>query len=266
MRRRLVSALLAVVFAVVGGMTGPAVAAPAPVRTMTFNACGNVCRLGEVDTTTGNIAYQIRRRNVAVAMVQELCYSQFLALRGRLTGYGYSAVFGNASNGKHCDGDSPGHGRGFGVAIVARGTLYGAVVQKLPSPYANEAEPRVALGVNVRLGGRSLFVVTTHTAPRGPNLVVQMVALRSWLIPVAAVRPVLFGGDLNSLPDNSDLDGFYAAYREANNDRVNPLPTFETAPRKIDYLFGAKRFLRPQAVATVCTGYSDHCMYLGEFA
>lgn len=264
MKRRLVLALLAVVVAVVGGTPGAALAA-APVRVMTFNACGNVCRLGEVDATTKNIAYQIRRRNVGVAMLQELCYSQFLMLRERLAKYGYAAVFGPASTGAKCDSDLPGHGRVFGVGIVARGPMSGAVLQHLPSPYAIEPERRVALGVNVRLAGRSVFVVTTHTAPRGPNLVVQMVALRAWLVPLSTIRPVLFGGDLNSLPTSSDLDGFYTAYREADN-RANPMPTFETSPRKIDYLFGAKHYLKPRGSATVRTGYSDHCMYLGEFA
>lgn len=256
--------MLAALFVAVGATPGPALAAPAPIRTMTFNVCGNVCRMGEVDLTTKNIAYQVRKQNITVAMFQEMCFTQFLALRSRLAGYGYSAVFGNAASGGRCDGDSAGHGRGFGVAILARGAMSGQTVVRLPSPYGTEPEQRVVLGVTVRLPGRAVFVATTHTTPRGPNLSAQLAGLRGWLAPVAMVRPVLFGGDLNALPGNPGLDGFYAGFREANEDRTDPLPTFQTG-RKIDYLFGAKRYLKPADVATACSGFSDHCMYLGVF-
>jgi endonuclease/exonuclease/phosphatase family metal-dependent hydrolase len=256
--------MLAALMVLVGAVPGAALAAPATIRTMTFNVCGNVCRMGEVDLTTKNIAYQVRKRNIAVAMFQEMCFTQFLALRGRLAPYGYSAVFGNATTGGRCDGDSPGHGRGFGVAIVARGAMSGQTVIRLPNPYGDEPEQRVVLGVTVRLPGRAVFVATTHTTPRGPNLTAQLTGLRGWLGPAALVRPVLFGGDLNALPGSADLDGFYAGFREANDDRVNPLPTFQTG-RKIDYLFGGKRYLKPAGVSTACSVYSDHCMYVGTF-
>ena len=82
-------------------------AAPSTVLAATYNLCGNVCRHGEVDTTAQNIAYQIRDRGAAVALLQELCYSQFLGIRSRLAKYGYSAVFGPAATGAHCDDDDP---------------------------------------------------------------------------------------------------------------------------------------------------------------
>ena len=265
MRLRLVLAILAGLVTVLAGAPVQAASRPA-FRALTFNACGNVCRLGEVDLTTKNLAYQIRAKNVAVAMVQELCFSQFLVLRSRLARYGYTGVFGTAATGGRCDADLRGHGKGFGVAILARGALSGQVVYRLPSPYGVGEEGRVVLGASARLAGRNVFVATTHTAPRGPNLGVQLTMLRRWLVPISAGRPVLFGGDLNALPDNAALDGFYAAFREADDDRDNPMPTFVGVPRKIDYLFGSKHFLAPRGMATACTIYSDHCLYLGAFA
>jgi endonuclease/exonuclease/phosphatase family metal-dependent hydrolase len=251
-------ALLAVFGAV------PAQAAPPAVRVLTYNACGNVCRLGEYELTTRNIAYQIQTRKASVTMIQELCFTQFLRLRSRLAAYGYSAVFGAATTGKHCANDAQGHGKGFGVAIVARGAMAGQIVRQLPTPYAAEPEGRVALGVTVRLPGRTVFVVTTHTAPRGRNLGAQMTALRHWLGPIAAVRPVLFGGDLNSLPRSTQMDGFYQAFHEAD-DRMNPRPTFAQSNRKIDYLFASRSHFTARGAATTCTGYSDHCLYFGLF-
>jgi endonuclease/exonuclease/phosphatase family metal-dependent hydrolase len=261
MRIRLL-ALLAVVASMLVGT--PAPAARTPARVLTFNVCGNVCRHGEVTRTAGNVAYQVRARHAAVTMLQELCYSQFLGVRSRLARYGYTAVFAPAATGGRCDDHDRRHGRGFGVAIVAKGKLTGTVVRRLPSPYGVRPEGRVVLGATVRLGGRNVFVATTHTAPGGPNLAVQMGAIRRWLTPIANTRPVLFGGDLNSLPDNPILDGFYAAFREAD-DRATPLPTFTTVPRKIDYLFGSRRFFTARGVATARSRYSDHRLYVGTF-
>jgi endonuclease/exonuclease/phosphatase family metal-dependent hydrolase len=238
----------------------PARAAAAPVRVMTFNICGNVCRHGEVTATAGNIAYQIRARHVGVAMLQEVCYTQFLGIRARLARYGYTAVFGRADRGGRCDDHDRRHGVGFGVALLARGTMTGAAVRPLPGPAS--AERRILLAATVRTGGRTLYAVTTHTAPGGPALALQMAAVRRFVTPIAASRPVLFGGDLNSLPDSTDLNGFYAALREADS-RTDPRPTFATVPRKIDYLFAGR--LRPRAAAVARTPYSDHRMYLGVF-
>ncbi|GIE94466.1 endonuclease/exonuclease/phosphatase family protein [Paractinoplanes rishiriensis] len=263
MRNRVLLTMLAAVLALLPAV--PARAAPPQLRVLTFNACGNVCRLGEVDVTTRNIVYQVRGRNAAVAMVQELCFTQFLVLRNRLAKYGYRAVFGAATNGGRCANDLDRHGRGFGVAILARGPLSGQVVHRLPAPHGSPEEGRVVLAVTARLPGRTVFLATTHTAPRGPNLDVQLGALRGWLTPISRTRPVIFGGDLNVTPRNRHLDGFYAGFHEANNDRLEPLPTFTRGGSKIDYLFAGTSHFRPRGAATSCTAYSDHCMYLGIF-
>jgi endonuclease/exonuclease/phosphatase family metal-dependent hydrolase len=197
-------------------------------------------------------------------MLQEVCYTQYLGVRARLIKLGYSAVFAAAATGGRCDDFDRRHGTGFGVAIVARGTLAGRVVQPLPSPSAMRAERRVLLGATLRRPGRSVFVATTHTAPGGPNLTAQLAALQRYLTPIAATRPVIFGGDLNALPDNTALAGFYRLFREADGSRAHPLPTFATVPRKIDYLF-AGRWFTPRGATVAATRYSDHRMYLGAF-
>ncbi|MFF5297503.1 endonuclease/exonuclease/phosphatase family protein [Paractinoplanes globisporus] len=266
MRLRLVLALVTAVLTVLVGAPAQATRPPA-MKALTFNLCGNVCRNGEVADTAGNIAYKIRKLGASVVMLQELCYSQFLGIRDRLARYGYAAEFAAASHGGHCNDDDHKHGTAFGVALIARGQLSGKIVYRLPSPYRapSSSEGRVVLGAVVRLPGRTLFAVTTHTA-LGPNLSIQLAAIRRWLVPVAARRPVLFGGDLNLAPSSGDLDPFYTAFDEADADRDHPLPTFIPRPaRKIDYLFGSKRFLTPSGVARADTGYSDHSMYLGAF-
>jgi endonuclease/exonuclease/phosphatase family metal-dependent hydrolase len=265
MRIRLVLAALVAALSVLVLGTPVQAARPA-VRVLTFNICGNVCRHGEVTGTTGFLAYRIRSLNASVTMLQEICYSQFLGVRTRLARFGYSAAFAAATNGSHCDDHDRKHGRGFGVALLARGPMVGLVAHRLPSPYGMREEGRVVLGATVRVAGRSIFAVTTHTAVGGPDLAVQMGALHRWLAPMAANGPVLFGGDLNSLPASPDLDGFYTAFREADSDRDNPMPTFIPAPRKIDYIFGSLGWFVPGGASRTRTSYSDHYMYVGVFA
>jgi endonuclease/exonuclease/phosphatase family metal-dependent hydrolase len=261
MRIRLVVAALVSVLSLLVG-AAPAHAGGPGLLSMTFNACGNVCRHGEVDLTASNIAYQVRARGVSVAMLQELCYSQFLGVRDRLARYGYEAIFATGAKGGHCADHDRAHGRAFGIALLAKGTLSGAVAHQLIGTSSVNAEQRMVLGATVRLAGRTVFAVTTHTSPSGPNLAAQMAAISRWLTPLAGTRPVLFGGDLNSQPSDDDLDPFYATFREANGDRSEPLTTFLPAPRKIDYLFAN---LGRRGAATSCAAYSDHCMYFGLF-
>ncbi|MEU4241738.1 endonuclease/exonuclease/phosphatase family protein [Actinoplanes sp. NPDC026619] len=262
--RRLVLSLFAAAATVVAGAPAPAQAAPPPVRAVTFNICGNVCRHGETSDTSANIAYRIYKLGASVAMLQEVCYSQFLALQTRLAPFGYRATFAPADTGGQCDNYDTKHGRAFGVALVARGSFASRVIYRLPSPYG-EAEGRVVLGATAVLRRRTVFVVTTHTTTSGPNRDAQLSALRRWLTPIAATSPVIFGGDLNSMPEDSALDGFYTSFVEANRDRQKVLTTFIPVPRKIDYLFASPGFLTPVGVARANTGYSDHCMYLGVF-
>jgi endonuclease/exonuclease/phosphatase family metal-dependent hydrolase len=120
------------------------------------------------------------------------------------------------------------------------------------------------LAARVRLPGRTILAATTHTA-LGANLPAQLDAIRRWLVPLAADRPLLFGGDLNISPEKTEMDAFYAAFDEADVDREKPRSTFIQPARKIDYLFGSKGFLTPVWVGRADTGYSDHAMYMGAF-
>ena len=266
MRLRLalaLSTLAAVLGTLVAG--APAQAGRPMVRVLTFNACGNVCRAGEVTLTSANIAYRVRALHATVTMLQELCYSQFLGVKARLAPFGYAAEFATAASGGHCDDADKKHGKAFGVAVIARGPLVRQIAHQLPSPYEPGQEGRVVLGVTARLGGRTVLVVTTHLARDAADQAVQLRSLQRWLTPYASSEPVLFGGDLNLQPDSPELDGLYTIFREADHSRADPMPTFIPTPRKIDYLFGSRAWFATQGVAKARTAYSDHYMYLGAF-
>jgi endonuclease/exonuclease/phosphatase family metal-dependent hydrolase len=259
-------------------LSAPAEAAPVRVRVMTFNVCGNVCRQGEVTHTSANVAYQIAARRIGVTFLQEVCYSQFLAIRDRLFGHGYRGVFTAAERGGRCNDHDRGHGLAFGNAIIVRGEVAGRFTRALPSPAAVRPEGRTLLGTAARVGGRWMYLLTTHTAPSGPNLAAQLRALHRHVEPLARRRPVLVGGDLNSLPTDPGLDRFYSGrvpdgrgvFREMDETTRRSYcrcgsPTFQPVPRKIDYVFASQRHFRPRTAATVASRYSDHRMYIGEF-
>jgi endonuclease/exonuclease/phosphatase family metal-dependent hydrolase len=259
-------------------VAAPAAAAPARIRVMTFNICGNVCRQGEVRDTAANVAYQVTARRVAVMFLQEVCYSQFLAIRTGLYGHGYRGVFTAGEAGRRCDDHDTAHGRAFGNAILVHGEVHGRVVRGLPSPASIRPEGRVLLGTTAKVRGRWMHLVTTHTAPSGPNLAAQLRAVRRYVEPIARRRPVIVGGDLNSLPSSSGLDGFYSRrvpagqglFREMDETTRRPScrcgsPTYQPVPRKIDYVFASHRHFRPRYALTAGSRYSDHHLYVGEF-
>ena len=276
---RRISALIAALGVLAGlVVAAPAQAAPARIRVMTFNICGNVCRQGEVARTAKNVAYQVTARRVTVTFLQEVCYSQFLAIRTRLYDHGYRGVFTSGESGGRCNDYDRKHGKGFGNAILVRGDLVGRIVHGLPSPASIRPEGRALLGTSARIRGRAVYLVTTHTAPGGPNLVAQLRAVRRYLEPIAHRMPVILGGDLNSLPASNELDGFYSrrvpggqgVFREMDETTRRPYcrcgsATYQPVPRKIDYVFASQRHFRPRNAATFGTRYSDHRMYIGEF-
>ena len=217
-------------------------------------------------------------RLMTVAFLQEVCYSQFLAIRTRVLPHGYRAVFTASETGGHCNDHDRAHGKAFGLALVVRGEITGRITHGLPSPSEHRPEGRALLGTTVRINGRPVYVVTTHTAPSGPNRTAQLAAVQRYLTPIARSRPVLLGGDLNSLPDDTDLDGYYSRrvdggrglFREVDETSRRPYcrcgaPTFQTRPRKIDYVFASQRHFTPRTGATVGSRWSDHGMLIGEF-
>jgi endonuclease/exonuclease/phosphatase family metal-dependent hydrolase len=241
---------------------------------MSFNVCGGVCHRGEVTRTAGYVARTAVARKASVVLLQELCYGQFLQVRSLLAAKGYSGTFATTAQSGGCAVADPGHRRGFGVAVLVRGSFRGRVVKPLPTPPG--AEKRVLLGVTAAVGGRSTFVAVVHLSPSAATgLQSQLAVLAGYLNPKAS-RPVIVGGDFNALPDNPGLSRLYSAetggtgrFREADQMRTGRAErggaaTFDTADRKIDYVFlAAAWFAHPSAVS-LATTVSDHNVYIGK--
>jgi endonuclease/exonuclease/phosphatase family metal-dependent hydrolase len=244
------------------------------VSVMSFNVCGGVCHRGEVERTARYTARTALARNASVVLLQELCYGQFLRIRSLLAADGFSGSFATATQSAGCASGDPRHRKGFGVAVLVRGSLWGRVVKPLPTPAG--VEKRLLLGVTADVGGRETFVAAVHLSPSpAAGLDGQLAALARYLNPKAS-RPVIVGGDFNALPDNPGLGGLYSAavggtgrFTETDEMRTGVparggAATFDTDGRKIDYVFVSAEWFDREWARSVATSMSDHHVYLGS--
>jgi endonuclease/exonuclease/phosphatase family metal-dependent hydrolase len=253
----------------------PSAAAPAAVTGMSFNVCGVVCRKGEVTSTASYVANRAISLKITVGFLQELCYSQFRAIQATVQQRGYSAVFAASTNSGACDNDDDRYGKGFGTAILVKGKTSGRVVIKLP--VTKGYEKRSLLGVTATIGGRSTFLAVVHNSPSAvAGLDRQLSALGGYLNGKAA-KPTIVGGDFNAMPDNPGMARFYSPaaggtgrFTEVDETRYGDparsgAPTFDTVPRKIDYIFVSQAHFGGAASQSYATSMSDHRLYTGTF-
>src|SRR5919107_1191739 len=178
------------------------------VSGMSFNVCGGVCHRGEVSRTAAFTARTALARKADVVLLQELCHSQFLRIRKLLAARGYSGRFAASAQSGACDDDDRQHGKGFGVAVLARGRTTSPVVRRLPTPAG--FEPRLMLGATATIGGRPTFLAVVHLAPSpAAGLAAQLAWIADYLNPRAG-RPVIVGGDFNALPHYGGFSRLYA--------------------------------------------------------
>jgi endonuclease/exonuclease/phosphatase family metal-dependent hydrolase len=243
------------------------------VSVMSFNVCGGVCRGGEVRRTAAFTANTAVRQRASVVLLQELCYSQYVRIRELLAPHGYTGRFAAGAAAGRCDDHDRRHGRGFGVAVLARGKTSGTVVRRLPT--APGAEGRVMLGTTATVGGRRTFVAVVHLSPSPrAGLARQLRSVAAYLAPRAG-RPVIVGGDFNALPTYPGLSRFYATAaggtgrfveldeRRGGTSARSGAPTFDVAGRKIDYVFVSEGLFAEPRATSIGTGMSDHRVYIG---
>jgi endonuclease/exonuclease/phosphatase family metal-dependent hydrolase len=236
---------------------------PAPIAVMSFNVCGGVCHHGEVPKVAAFVAQTARKHNAEAVMLQELCASQFTAIRKLLPSY--NGTFAATTKSADCGG-------AFGIAVFVRGTLTDRTVRALPTPPG--VEKRVLQAVTTSIAGRRTLVAAVHLSPSpAAGLEGQLAAVAKYLNP-KATHPLIVAGDFNSLPDNPGLGALYSSttggtgpFREADEDHTGHperggAPTFDTAARKIDYVFLSDRWFTATTAVSLPTAMSDHHVYI----
>jgi endonuclease/exonuclease/phosphatase family metal-dependent hydrolase len=239
---------------------------------MTFNICGAVCRDGEVPDTAAHVVRRVLDGDLDVAFLQEVCRGQFQRIKASLRKKGYTALFARTAADARCDGDA-GHGKGFGVALLVRGEAGRPV--RLALPVGAGYERRSMLGATATIGGRMTFVASVHASPSvDAGRDAQLDAVARYL-DAKAPMPTIVGGDFNTLPGDPAMARFYAP-RAGGTGRYLELdelrdgtptrsgrPTYNTVPRKIDYIFFSGAHFRTPRANVIRTSMSDHSVYLG---
>ncbi len=276
--RSLTAAVLATTVALGAETFAPTpVAAATTINTMSFNVCGVKCRHGEVTRTAAYIAGKAVDLRMSVGFLQEICFSQYKQVQRLLARKGYSMMFAPQTSAGKCDDADRSGGHGFGVAIFAKGKLYGRSVLQLPVPPGHEG--RVLLSGTTMLGGRSTFVAVTHTSTTArTGRTLQLSRLSTFLNAKAGSRPTLVGGDFNTTPDDPQMKRFYSA-AVGGTGRFTELDQLHTrrssrsgaatfsaggVQRKIDYIFASRSHFRDTRATAGNTVMSDHHLYWGS--
>jgi endonuclease/exonuclease/phosphatase family metal-dependent hydrolase len=233
--------------------------ADARARFFHFNACGSKCNDGAVKPVAKAIAKSILDFRPAAVSLNEMCISQFVALRRRLRRAGYPmhgrftvAKFG----GSNCRGSVL-----YGNAVLTRNRITWSRAWSLPRP--DGTETRKLLCVQARLlGRRRTRICTTHLSPEGRgNKRRQLRVVVRKVVPWALHgRPVVLMGDFNIGPRRGLMDRVYGPFREVDEGgtRCRCGESTSSAGTKIDYIFvSARRFNRRWGDATH-SGISDH--------
>jgi endonuclease/exonuclease/phosphatase family metal-dependent hydrolase len=251
---------------------GPAFGGSGEATVVSFNACGGVCRHGEVDRTAVHIADVALRPGADAVLLQELCYGQYVRTRKLLAPHGYTGRFVTSTRSRACARTDRRHGTGFGVAMLVRGRISGSAVLPLPTPPGFER--RALLGVAATIGGRRTLVVVVHLSPSAAAGLDRQLAVLSGYLNRHAGEPVIVGGDCNALPTRPGLARLYSPAAGGSGDFVEAdelrgrrparggAATFNAAGRKIDYIFLSNGFFRDPRATSLRTRLSDHHVYV----
>jgi endonuclease/exonuclease/phosphatase family metal-dependent hydrolase len=251
----------------------PHALAATTVSAMSYNVCGAVCHRGEVKTVAAFAANKVTSKGVAVAFLQELCYSQYKQIQSIVAKKGYSTLYTSTTHSARCDNHDKRYGTGFGMAILVKGASWGRTVLRLPVTPGHEG--RALLGATTRIGGRSTFVAVVHNSPTAEaGLDPQLRTLASYL-DAKASKPTIVGGDFNAMPQNPGMAGFYSRgaggtgkFTELDETHHGKsarsgAATFRGGNRKIDYIFVSRQHFGSPKADSNATAMSDHCVLSG---
>ncbi|MFF3765845.1 FG-GAP-like repeat-containing protein [Streptomyces sp. NPDC001922] len=243
----------------------PSGSAP-PLRFVSYNICGNKCGAGydnqrRIDTVvaeasgSGWKADQIH--------LQEVCRTQYDAIRSRLAPKGFQGLFTETLSG---DANICG-GSDYGVAVLVKGPLSDTKVLDLT--VGGESEPIKVPCVKSSLQGRANWACSVHLywgEEEYRNAEARALAAQAKQWEDSGV-PVVLAGDFNNRPRATALSSFYdrgindggqGTFTEADEtdkDHFDPAactaatrrcrsgePTF--GERKIDYVFLSSRYVK----------------------
>lgn len=231
-------------------------------KVMHLNLCGKNCwspsdpdgggveSRGSISRMTKVLA-AVDFYNPHILTFNEICYSQYRAIRSDLISRGYGATYASTTMGGNCDNFDASWGQGFGNAIFFKGTSPESST-KFVLPNAEGAEPRHLLYTDVPLDGKVIRVATTHLTLDATWRKKQLEFIRDkgalW---ISQNRPVIITGDFNAIPTDVNMGLMYShsggtgQFQECDEGHSCPSPltfcrwgeyTFNET-KKLDYIF-----------------------------
>jgi endonuclease/exonuclease/phosphatase family metal-dependent hydrolase len=229
-----------------------------------------VCNDGRVSPVAEAIKDSILDLRPHAVSLNEMCQTQFRALRRRLRGTAW-AMRGRfvvtKRGGSDCRRNRHGK-RLFGNAVLTRGRITWKRVRRLPRPDGTEV--RKLLCVQTRILRRATRVCSTHISPEGQakqRAQIRRVArtVTPW---VRNGRPVVLMGDFNVEPDSRPLNRIYnprhpgtsrGVFQEVDETFLHCRCGEDTqGSRKIDYVFVSGRHFRRLDGDATHSDISDH--------
>ncbi|MFF7815202.1 endonuclease/exonuclease/phosphatase family protein [Streptomyces sp. NPDC007945] len=243
------------------------------VSVLHYNMCGaatgcpwNAGRSGR-GTSVARIVTEARSSRPDVITLNEVCATQYTALRERLAAAG--APMDGTFQGGLTNVPACGPSGRFGTAVLSREPIRDGAPEFRPftdtggETYRNagRAEPvhRGLLCARTRHGGGPLTVCTAHTYAAVPG---QLDEIRAWTADESRFppeTPLIVAGDLNLPPDAPAVDRLRTRFLEA--DRTDA-PTADG--RKIDYVFADRRHFGSGTTLVRDFPESDHAMLLAR--
>lgn len=190
-------------------------------KVMHLNICGNVCWVathpesGGVDSRgstsrMSKVLSAIDSYEPHIISFNEICYSQYRAIRADLISRGYGATYASTTTAGNCDNYDASWGQGFGNAIFFKGSSP-ASSSYFVLPNASGAEPRHLLYVDVPLDGKTIRMCTTHLTTdatwRRKQIEYIVDKTSSW---IDDGKPVIITGDFNAEPAASEMGLMYS--------------------------------------------------------
>jgi exonuclease III len=251
------------------------------VRAITWNVCGAACAHGATQPLASQAVRAVRAWNADILLLQELCATQFAAIRASLSGY--EGTFKSQVRSGRCGGTGK-----HGIAVFVRGGSSNERWVNLGGTEALTGPEYFLLAVDGRTAdGRTYTAATAHlrvkcdpeydyadcmpiTRNARAEQAEAIVDELEWLVHDGV--PVVLGGDFNMLREDAPMGYFYGpsaggfgVFDEA--DDVDRESTACDKTQKIDYIFySAAQFRDLDGDAAACATtnrVSDHHLLRG---
>ncbi|MFE9701994.1 endonuclease/exonuclease/phosphatase family protein [Streptomyces sp. NPDC005930] len=238
--------------------------APRTFRVWHWNLAGSTLHYGSVsDGLVEAASDSIRRTGADFVSLNEVCYSQYRALRARLTHTGWPQDAGHFARFASTRAASPtlcGGTGSYGIALFSRFPLDTSQQYELPSDGSAEQRKMLCAALRARTLMKfcTLHVTTRSTVRQGmPSNYRQISFVRRTLDSFdARGQTYLVAGDFNAQPHYGRLDQLYAPSVASAANRANTGAHRELDDADLEHCpgYGQATTVTPGVVAGACGG------------